>query len=304
MVSELTGKIFDIKRYAIHDGPGIRTTVFLKGCPLCCPWCHNPEGLRNAPKVAYEAKRCIACGDCIDNCPEAANSMTAAGIAIDHRRCTGCGVCADQCPANAREVTEREMTPRQLLEVIEKDILFYDESGGGVTFSGGEPLLQAGFLIAALDECGRYGIHRAVDTSGYIDRSTLENVAQRTELFLYDLKLMDEKRHHQLTGVSNKTILDNLTFLYKLETEIAIRIPLIPGINDDHENMHQIGDFLTTLPKIKKICILPYHDFQKSKYKKFGMHYGAGDIVVPDPNSLAASIKQLKDRGYQIDLRG
>lgn len=304
MNSELTGKIFDIKRYAIHDGPGIRTTVFLKGCPLSCWWCHNPEGLWQAPKTAYELKRCIGCGTCIEDCPEAAISRTPVGMATDRHRCKGCGVCADLCPAGARELTERKITSSQLMEIVKKDTLFYDESGGGVTFSGGEPLHQADFLIEVLDECARADIHCAVDTSGFSDKDTIKEVALRTDLFLFDLKLIDETRHRQLTGVSNRTILDNLVFLYDLGANITIRIPLLPGINDDRGDINQICDFLTALPGIRNIHILPYHDIQKSKYTKLGMSYDADDIVIPDPDRLALPLRQLKDRGFQVNLGG
>lgn len=304
MGAELTGKIFDIKRYAIHDGPGIRTTVFFKGCPLSCRWCHNPEGLQNAPTIMYESKRCIGCGECVEGCPEAAISMTSAGVATNFHRCICCGVCEDLCPAGARKLTRRTVTTNQLMEIIKKDSVFYDASGGGVTFSGGEPLLQADFLIELLDECGRCEIHRTVDTSGYSDKDTLKAIAQRTELFLFDLKLIDSQRHKQLTGVSNKMILDNLSFLHDVEANITIRIPLIPGMNDDDENMNQICDFLATLPRIRDVHILPYHDFQKSKYTKLGVPYDADNILMPDPDRLASSLRQFKDRGFQVNLGG
>jgi pyruvate formate lyase activating enzyme len=303
-LSELTGKIFDIKRYAIHDGPGIRTTVFFKGCPLSCRWCHNPEGLQSAPRISYDSKRCIGCGECIQGCPEAAVTMTAAGIATDRHRCRGCGTCADLCPACARELTEKIVTPAQLMEIVKKDTIFYDASGGGVTFSGGEPLLQADFLIQVLDECGRLEIHRAVDTSGYSDQATLGAAAQRSELFLFDLKVIDGKRHKFLTGVSSKSILDNLKFLYDRGADITIRIPLIPGVNDDRDNIHQICEFLSGLPKIRNVHILPYHDIQKNKYTKLGMPYAAGDIAVPDSEKLAFTVSHLKSRGFQIGLGG
>ena len=304
MNAEPAGKIFDIKRYAIHDGPGIRTTVFLKGCTLSCRWCHNPEGLWNAPKVIYEFNRCIGCGDCMEDCPEAAISATPTGMSTDRHRCKGCGVCVDACPGGARELTERTVVVSQLVEIIKQDILFYDESGGGVTFSGGEPLLQADFLIEVLDACGRCEIHRVVDTSGYANRSTLEAVARQTDLFLFDLKLIDSKRHKQVTGVSNKTILDNLRFLHDLGADITIRVPLIPGVNDDSENLSQICGFLYPLKGIRVVHILPYHDFQKNKYSKLGMTYAADHIVTPTPERVSMSLKQFEEKGFQISIGG
>ena len=304
MNSEPAGKIFDIKRYAIHDGPGIRTTVFLKGCALSCRWCHNPEGLWNAPKIIYEFNRCIGCGDCMEACREAAISATPTGMSTDRHRCKGCGLCVDACPGGARELTERTVTVGQLVEIIKQDILFYDESGGGVTFSGGEPLLQADFLIEVLKACGHCEIHRIVDTSGYTSRSTIEAVARQTDLFLFDLKLIDSKRHQQFTGVSNKTILDNLTFLHHLGAKITIRIPLIPGVNDDEENLSQISGFLYPLKGIRDVHILPYHDFQKNKYSKLGLTYSADHIVTPTPVRVSISMKQFEEKGFQVSLGG
>jgi len=304
MNSAPSGKIFDIKRYAIHDGPGIRTTVFLKGCPLSCWWCHNPEGLWNAPKTIYEFKRCIGCGDCMEACPEVAISMAPSGMSTDRHRCIGCGVCVDACPGGARELTERTVTVSQLVEIIKQDILFYDESGGGVTFSGGEPLQQPDFLIEVLNACGRCEIHRIVDTSGYANRSTIEAVARQTDLFLFDLKLIDSKRHKQFTGVSNKTILDNLTFLHNLGAKITIRIPLIPGVNDDNENLSQICGFLYPLQGIRDVHILPYHDFQKNKYSKLGLTYSADHIVTPTPERVSISMQQFEEKGFQVSLGG
>lgn len=201
---DLSGIIFDIKRYAIHDGPGIRTTVFLKGCPFTCAWCHNPESKDAAAQILYTRKRCIGCVKCVEACPQDALTLTIDGIHTDFKLCQGCGICADACPAEARELAGRRESVTGLMAVIEKDVLFFDESGGGVTFSGGEPLVQADFLMALLDACGDRGIHRAVDTTGHVDTALLMEVAERTDLFLFDLKLMDPEKHRHHTGVSNQ----------------------------------------------------------------------------------------------------
>jgi len=304
MVSELTGMIFDIKKYAIHDGPGIRTTVFLKGCPLSCWWCHNPEGLRDTPQVVYDPQRCIGCGDCLEACPENAISATPTGMSTDSQCCIGCGVCTDACPADARQISGQIVTVDQLMETIQQDVLFYDQSGGGVTFSGGEPLMQADFLVEALCACERCDIHRVVDTSGQVKRSILEKVARHTDLFLYDLKLMDPKRHQQFTGVANHTILDNLMFLNRTGADIVVRIPLMPGVNDDNQNLDEICRFLRPLKGIREIHILPYHDYQKNKYSKFGLPYAADHIVEPTSEGVSMTMKKLEKSGFQVSLGG
>jgi pyruvate formate lyase activating enzyme len=304
MVLPVTGNIFDIKKYAIHDGPGIRTTVFFKGCPLFCQWCHNPEGLQMALQVIYDSQRCIGCHDCINACPESAISPTSAGMSTDSDRCKHCGICVEACPGTARQASGQTVTVPQLMETIQQDVLFYDESGGGVSFSGGEPLLQPDFLIEVLSACGRYDIHRVVDTSGYAGRAVIEKVARHTDLFLYDLKFMDSKRHEQYTGVSNKIILDNLKLLHDSGADIIIRIPLIPGVNDDGANLDQICSFLKPLEDIREIHVLPYHDFQKSKYSKLGLPYPAGDIVAPPQSRISNCVKRFEENGFQVILKG
>jgi len=304
MNSEPSGIIFDIKKYAIHDGPGIRTTVFFKGCPMFCWWCHNPEGLWSAPKIIYDFKRCLGCCDCVQACPEGVISATPAGMSTDHRRCKGCGVCADVCPAGARQVTERRVTVSQLVETIKEDVILYDASGGGVTFSGGEPLLQADFLIEVLKACARCDIHRVVDTSGYAQRSIIEAAARETDLFLFDLKLIDARRHEKFTGVPNKIILDNLTFLNHLGADITIRIPLIPGINDDDDNLLEICNFLYPFDSIREVHILPYHDYQKNKYSKLGIPYRADPIAAPKQERISAFVKQFEQTGFRVSLGG
>lgn len=276
------GIIFNIKKYAIHDGPGIRTTVFLKGCPLSCKWCHNPEGISSRPHLVYRRDLCIGCGECVAACPNNSLSLTPEGIKTDSSLCTKCGTCAEVCLAEAREFMGKIEKTSRIMSSIEKDIPFFDESGGGVTFSGGEPLLQPAFLLQLLETCERRGIHRAVDTSGYADPGTLMAVAEKTDLFLFDLKLMDPEKHKQLTGVSNERILSNLIHLSENGADISIRVPLIPGVNDDRRNIEQTTAFVVKLPNIRGIHILPFHDSARGKYEKLGIHKQFYALKTPD----------------------
>jgi len=299
-----TGIIFDIKRYAIHDGPGIRTTVFFKGCPLTCPWCHNPEGIDRSPRVVYRNSKCIGCRECLEACPENALFEGPVGIRTDEARCKHCGSCVNACPAGARDLVGKTETVESLMHIIRKDVPFFDTSGGGVTFSGGEPLMQAEFLLEMLDACGQEDIHRALDTTGYTDPDTLKRVAHHTDLFLFDLKFMDPEKHRHYTGVSNEQILKNLEALACNKNRIIIRIPLIPGINDDEDNINSFAAFIAHLPQIKTVHILPYHDFQKSKYDKFSMNYKARDVKPPSPDRVEAIRMKLAGTGLSVEVGG
>ncbi|MHC4458881.1 MAG: glycyl-radical enzyme activating protein [Planctomycetota bacterium] len=299
-----TGLIFDIKRYAIHDGPGIRTTMFFKGCPFSCWWCHNPESLVMAQQKLYNQNRCIGCGECVSICPYGALRSTPRGVVTEHALCEYCGSCALVCPAEARELAGIFESVENLMRIIEKDILFYDESGGGATFSGGEPLLQADFLLELLKACGKHDIHRAIDTTGYANEDVLMAIAQETELFLFDLKLMDPDKHKKYTGVSNRKILNNLNLLARRGATITIRIPLLPGINDDDENINHCGTYISGLPGVQNVDILPYHEAARYKYLKLGANYHAKKILTPTKDQTTAVAQRLKSFGLKVGIGG
>lgn len=268
MDQEAHGIIFDIKRYAIHDGSGIRTTVFLKGCPLHCLWCHNPEGIAKQQQLIWRHERCLGCHNCQEICPEGAISFSREELIINETQCNLCGECVAVCHSQALELIGKEMTTAQVMQEVEKDIPFYDESGGGVTFSGGEPLMQPDFLHSLLKACNEKEIHTAVDTCGYVNSNILLRISDDVKLFLYDLKLINEEKHIQFTGVSNQVILKNLKLLSQQGKKIIIRLPLIPGINDDEENILATGKFVTSLKNVEELDILPYHRAGIEKFKR------------------------------------
>ena len=266
-----TANIFDIKRYAINDGPGIRIVIFLKGCNLNCQWCHNPEGISADRERMYAPAKCIKCGTCVSACPENALTLTAEGIVTDMELCRIAGECAAVCPTKAIEISGNRMSVDDVMKEIHKERIFFDQSGGGVTFSGGEPLLQPNILIPLLEECGKHGIHRAVDTAGLVTTDILLEVAARTDLFLFDLKMMDSERHKKWTGVPNEKILTNLKILAETGAKLNVRIPLIGDVNDDVENVTKTARFLSGLLGEKiDVNLLPYHKIAHTKYQKLG----------------------------------
>lgn len=298
------GVIFDIKKYAIHDGPGIRTTVFFKGCPLACRWCHNPEGISAATHRVYRQGRCIRCDECFQLCPQKAMTRTAQEIIWDPAKCGLCQTCAERCPSGAVEFVGHKVTVDDVIRQIETDTAFYDQSGGGVTLSGGEPLMQPEFLIELLEACGDLDLHRAVDTTGFAQAALLLQVAQKTDLFLYDLKIMDAGKHRDFTGVSNQLILDNLKLLSDNKARIQVRIPIIPGINDDAENIHRTADFVSALPGVEHISILPFHNSARGKYGRLGMECMSSDIHGPDHEHLQRIAAWLGQSGLAVKIGG
>ncbi len=291
-------------RFAVNDGPGIRTTVFLKGCPLECWWCHNPEGLSRESQVALRPERCIVCGECVKACPHGAIAPMPGGVVTSRDRCVVCGTCVDRCATGAREVVGRDAGVQEVMQEILRDVTFYDESGGGVTFSGGEPLVQVDFLCALLDECARQGIHTAVETSGYAPQRHLERVAERADLLLYDLKVLDEGRHREVTGVSNRPILENLERLVSAHRRVIVRIPLIPGVNDDEESARALGGFIAALGGIEAVHVLPYHGTGDGKYGVLGLETPESGPRPLDPARIARVEECLRSFGLTVNTGG
>jgi pyruvate formate lyase activating enzyme len=300
----LTGKIFDIKKYAVHDGPGIRTTVFFKGCPLACRWCHNPESISRNTQRLYRKDRCIGCGECVEACVENAVQVSGQGLRWLPDACIFCGTCADICPGGAVELAGKTMTVDSVMAEIIKDTLFYDQSAGGITISGGEPLMQPTFLTALLDACGKLELHRTLDTSGYGETRHLLDAAARVELFLYDLKHMDPDQHLAMTGVPNAVIISNLKALAEAGANIIVRVPIIPGVNSDAANINQTGSFISSLPGVNRVNILPYHRAAVAKYDHLGSEFPTPEIETPSPDFLESIAAKLAAFDLNVKIGG
>ncbi len=299
------GTVFDIKRYAIHDGPGIRTTIFLKGCPLRCQWCQNPEGLELESEIFWRENRCPEeCSACVAACPNSAISKNETQVVVDKERCGLSRSCQDACVYDALEIVGRKMSAGDVMAEVEKDRVFFDQSGGGVTFSGGEPLLQADFLISLLNELKMNNIHVALDTSGYVPYQDLEKISDSVDLFLYDLKLMDDEKHKKYTGVSNRIILENLERLSEGGKAIAIRIPLIKGINDDGRSIQMFAEYLQTLKNVKDICLLAYHRGGCEKYRRLRKEERLKTFNPPSKERVEEIKKTLTDSGFSVKIGG
>ncbi len=303
-----TAVVYNVQRFSLHDGPGIRTTVFLKGCPLSCPWCHNPESRDGRPQLAVKADRCLGCELCMPVCPE--------GIAgpLDVRTnthrpdasCIRCGACAEACPAGARDLLGDEMGVARVMAEIERDGAYHAESGGGVTFSGGEPIANgnAAFLLECLDECGKRGIHTAVDTCGHVTTETLLAVAERADLILYDLKVMDDAKHRLIVGVGNERIHENLKILAAAGHEVWIRVPVIPGLTDDEENLNAVAEFAAGLARPCPVHLLPFHAMGGEKFGRLGMEYQLAGLAPADPGRVNEQAELLRAFGLDVHIGG
>jgi pyruvate formate lyase activating enzyme len=303
--SDRSGRIFDVRRYSIHDGPGIRTAVFFKGCPLHCQWCHNPEGIRPGPELMHWPSRCSRCYACVAACARGAISKhPTEGVTIDREKCDLCGRCAEACLYDAMQVVGADAMVGDLLREIEKDRIFYEQSGGGVTFTGGDPLSQAGFLAEVLEALRARGIRTAVDTSGFSGDGVLESIAAKTDLVLFDLKLMDEARHREFTGVSNVPILENLRRLAAGPAEVWIRIPLVSGVNDDDGNVNATITFLKSLKTVRCVGLLPYHSGGLDKARRLGGASWFRAFEAPPEERLAAIEAAFRGAGFEVRRGG
>jgi pyruvate formate lyase activating enzyme len=295
--------VFNIQKFSVHDGPGIRTTVFMKGCPLSCIWCHNPESQSFEREMMWDSGKCTLCGKCAAKCSRGALKVSGGRLEYDRSICDFCGTCTDFCPSGAREIAGEELTAAEVLKEIEKDRVFYEQSGGGVTFSGGEAMCQPDALAEIARSCRERGMHVAVDTCGYAPFSSFEKVMEHTDLFLYDLKLMDSALHEEYTGKDSQLILENLKKLSDRGANINLRLPVIGGINDDDENMGKILEFIKGTG-IREVNLLPYHDIARNKYSKLGREYEGARMSVPSEERMNELKTRFEKSGYKVKIGG
>jgi len=295
------GRIFEIQRFCIDDGPGIRTTVFLKGCPLSCIWCHNPEGVGTESVLFFQPDKCIGCGYCVRVCEHDAHAITPEGHGLDRAQCVACGTCAVECYAGALELVGREVTVAEVLDEVVRDEAFYRTSGGGMTLSGGEPLLQIDFAEALLMGARDRGLHCCVETSGLVAESRLARVMPHVDLFLYDLKETDPERHRKYTGQSNTRVLANLRFLHDQGASILLRLPVIPGLNDRSDHFSAVAALYHSLPGITGVQIMPYHPLGTGKLERLGVcPDGWYETSTPEPATVAGWVEAVRSLGVDV----
>lgn len=278
----IRGNIFKIKRFAVHDGPGIRTAVFLKGCPLNCVWCHSPEGIDNKISLWYNKNTCILCGRCVESCPEHALEISGTGhrlISIDRNICKLSGYCVSVCPTGSIEFTGESKSVSEIMEVILKDKLFYEKSGGGITLTGGEPLFQPEFSIAILKNCKKNNIHTTIETSLFCKKEIIDMFAEYVDLFIVDMKIANSDQHIKYTGKNNEIIRDNFSYLAESGKEILVRIPLIPEITDTEKNLNDITEFVNSFKKEIHIEFLDYNTLAENNYKRLNIPFLLTDII-------------------------
>ncbi|WP_028830117.1 trans-4-hydroxy-L-proline dehydratase activase [Proteocatella sphenisci] len=296
--------VFNIQKYSIHDGEGIRTTIFFKGCPMDCKWCHNPESQAYTQGVMYNAEKCVECGNCISKCPQDAISIKGGVITTSADRCNFCESCTDACLNNAREIAGKAYTVDEIMKEIEKDKMFYDQSNGGVTLSGGEVMTQdMNYILGILKKCNRMGYRVNIDTCGHASFENFEKIMPYVDTFLYDIKHMDNELHKELTGQGNELVLGNLAKLSEKGAKINIRMPLVEGINADDEHIGKVIDFLSNL-KIEKVNLLPYHNTGKSKYERMGIRYEGDNYTAPDAERMEMIRLRFEKNNFNAKIGG
>lgn len=296
--------VFNIQKYSIHDGEGIRTTVFFKGCPMTCKWCHNPESQSYRPSILQNIEKCTSCKKCMELCPESAITYEAGKIKTAEDKCTLCEKCADACLNNAREIVGKKYTLDEIMKEIGKDKLFYEQSGGGITLSGGEIMTQdMDYIMSILKKCHRLGYRVNIDTCGHAKFENFEKLLPYVDTFLYDIKHMDSDIHRKLTGVDNEFVLGNLRKLSEKGAKINIRMPLVEGINSSDEHIDKVIDFLKDL-KILKVNLLPYHNTGKSKYERLDMVYEGDDYSAPSSERMEAIKAKFEANNFCTQIGG
>jgi len=300
----VNGIVTDIQRFSVHDGPGIRTTVFLKGCNLRCAWCHNPETLRPGPQLQVLPDKCIGCDACLEACPRDAHEVTG-GRRVFHRdRCTACGACAEVCYSGALVLVGREMTAREVMAEVLEDRVFYENSGGGVTLSGGEPLCQREFTLDILGRARAEGIHTAVETNLAAPWQDVAALLPVTDLFLVDVKVMDPAEHERWTGEPNESVLENARRLSREGVPMVVRTPVVPGVNDTVEQVGAVADFIRGFGCLEYYELLPYHPLGTGKYRSLGMDYAMEGLARPEADVMQALAAAAGERGMAVRIAG
>ena len=300
-----TGIIFNTQRFSVHDGPGIRTTIFFKGCPLRCLWCDNPEGQKATPEMVFWKESCIHCETCVRICPyNAIKTFGRSSKMIVKDRCIVCGRCLDTCYSKALEQIGRYVVVDEVLEEVERDRIFFEASGGGVTASGGEPTAQPEFVAELFRRCKEGHIHTAVETCGYAEWSILEKVLKYTDLALYDIKDMDPVRHKEFVGVHNDLILGNAKKISSKLIPMVVRIPIIPGYNDCEDNIESLGHFISELHGVREVDLLPYHRLGEAKYNRLGLKYRLKGLKPPREDHLQSIKGKMESIGLEVKIGG
>ena len=301
-MSEIMGQVFNIQHFSTEDGPGIRTTVFMQGCPLRCLWCANPESQSSVHVLARRAALCVGCGCCVRSCPRGALTAAEGGIRIDRGKCDRCGACVQVCPSHAMFFYGEKKDVDSVWQEVLRDRGYYEASGGGVTCSGGECMLQPDFVGELFRRCRSSGIRTALDTCGQFPPESLEKVLPFTDLVLYDIKAADSEKHRRLTGVGNELILENLKQILKAPVSVYIRIPLIPGYNDSSDDLKAAASLISSLDSSLHIDLLPYHRFGTAKYEMLGLPYAAADVLPPSAEQKAAYTQIFRSFGLDCTM--